>query len=233
MGYLVLLHFDRSVSDVKPAQHYLEYAENIRTRLADHVAGDRIRTSGIMYACYERGIKFVVARIWRDASRRDEYRLRQQCTNPRLCPICRPSLNLYTPYQAGDPDSWYTMRLQPDTVTPRYGDFERLKPYEYKPKHRTRSNGESNRTSGNAASWHQDTKARLTAQEAQPLTLPDDAKQFIEERAANERLIASALGVPADVLFTPLATLHAPYKQNQPPQDSDHTPIGFDADPPF
>lgn len=159
MGYVILLHFDKPVNPDYPARHYLEYAENIRTRLADHTAGDRTRTSGIMYACYERNITFVVARIWRDATRRNEYQLRRLGKNPKLCPICNPALQLYTPYQANDTDTWLTLRLQPDVTTSRYGDLDRLKPYTYKPKQRTRSNGEHNRASGNASSWRKDTKA--------------------------------------------------------------------------
>lgn len=161
--YVVLLHFDAPVdpNGKNPtARHYLEYAANIDARLADHVAGDRTRTSGIMYACYMRNIGFTVARVW-IGTRRDEYRLRQLGKNPKLCPICNPSLNLHTTRDA-DTGIYTTLRtINPDA--PRYGDIETLKPYTYKPKHRTRTNGESNRTSGNASTWRADTKIKLYA----------------------------------------------------------------------
>jgi len=178
MAYVLLLHFDQVLSTVNNARHYLEYAEVIERRLQDHRSGDRTRTSGIMYACYERNIKFVVARIWVDATRRNEYQLRQLHNNPKLCPICNPALALYTPYLPNDPKTWQTIRLQPDVLTARYGDLETLKPYVYKPKHRTRRNGEHNRTSGNASTWRADTKAAIKERLA-PLALPG-MQEFID-----------------------------------------------------
>lgn len=212
MGYVILLHFAQPVNPDYPARHYLEYAENIRSRLADHVAGDRTRTSGIMYACYERNISFVVARIWQDATRRDEYRLRQLGKNPKLCPICNPALKLYTPYQANDPNTWLTMRLQPDVLTARYGDLDTLKPYKYKPKQRTRRNGEHNRTSGNASTWRKDVKQQLA-----PLALPG-MQEFID-------------ALPDDAPAV-LDHIHS-FRKVIAPQDVDHAPTGFDADLPY
>jgi hypothetical protein len=188
MAYVILLHFDQPVNPDYPARHYLEYAVNIRKRLADHTSGDRTRTSGIMFACYERSIGFTVARIWQDATRRDEYRLRQLANNPKLCPICNPALALRTAYDPRDHRTWLTTRLN-NTSTLRYGDLETLPPYQYKPKHRKRSNGESNRASGSASTWRADTKA------AAPPSTP--AIDRLADRVAAD--IGAATDVPIEV----------------------------------
>jgi len=205
MAYVFLLHFAQPVNPDYPARHYLEYAENIAARLRDHRSGDRTRTSGIMYACYERNIAFLVARIWQDATRRNEYQLRQLANNPKLCPICTPALALYTPYNAQDPSTWLSIRQQPDVTTPRYGDIETLKPYTYKPRHRTRSNGESNRTSGIQSTWRQATKAAININTIDVAIAPGSI---------------SVLGVQL-------------YRQVDPPIDIDHAPTGFDDDLPY
>lgn len=164
--WVLLLHFDRPVNPNFPARHYLEYAADIPARLRDHLSGDRTRTSGIMYACFERGIGFTVARVWCGATRRDEYRLRRLADNPGLCPMCNPALKLLTYF---DPvANIFVTERQPDQdyEKSRYGDLDRLAPYKYKPRNRTRSNGESNRTSGSASKWREAIKASRT--------LPDD-----------------------------------------------------------
>lgn len=213
MPYVILLHFDRPVNDDRPAQHYLEFAEDIDRRLRDHVAGDRTRTSGIMFACHERGIGFTVARVWKDGTRRDEYRLRQLGKNPKLCPICNPSLALATTKSAGvngrEVGEWYTERLI-DPDRPRYGDLDQLKPYVYRPKHRTRSNGESNRTSGNASSWRKDTKA---ASNGTPAEAPADP--------------------PADTQLSMHPSLIGAFRKIEPPIDDNFAAYGFDDNLPY
>lgn len=205
MSYVFLLHFAKPVNPSYPARHYLEYAEDIAKRLKDHISGDRTRTSGIMYACYERNIPFIVARIWVDATRRNEYQLRQLANNPKLCPICTPALKLYTPYLPSDRSTWLSIRQQPDVLTPRYGDIETLKPYTYKARQRTRRNGESNSTSGNASTWRADTLQAYRS-------LPDDIEPL-------------ALAMPHSLIGV--------FRQVNAPIDNDHAPTGFDADLPY
>lgn len=223
MGYVILLHFDAPVNpDFPTRRHYLEYAENIDRRLKDHVSGDRTRTSGIMYACYERNIGFTVARVWQDATRRDEYQLRFTRKNPLLCPICNPSLRLSTFKNGSD---WQTEPIY-DAEKPRYGDLSTLSPYKYRPKHRKRSNGESNRTSGSASTWREDVKARKAAPPGIQIT--DDRGDYaVSAEQLTEWIDRTLPGVLGGTLH-----LSPGFKQRQPPPEDDRD-VGFDADLPY
>jgi predicted GIY-YIG superfamily endonuclease len=79
-----LLHFDRKVSG--HAGHYLGSTEDLAGRLAAHRAG---RGARLMEVCKERGIGFVVARIWQ-GGRGLERQLKRRKEGPKLCPICNP-----------------------------------------------------------------------------------------------------------------------------------------------
>lgn len=79
-----LLHFDRAIAD--HAQHYIGYAEDVDARIAEHRAGNGAR---LMQVCAERGIGFVVAKIWPDEDRTFERWLKRQKHAWRYCPICR------------------------------------------------------------------------------------------------------------------------------------------------
>ena len=62
-GYVYLLHFDRPISDKHTCQHYLGYTADLPARLAAHRAGTGARLCEV---AKERGIGFVLARVWRD-----------------------------------------------------------------------------------------------------------------------------------------------------------------------
>lgn len=97
MGTVFLLHFHNRINPDRPARHYLEYtARTVDARVRDQRSGSVYRSAPLCYAAYQRGIDFVVARVWPNADRRDEKRLRDVHDNPALCPICNPRLNLIT-----------------------------------------------------------------------------------------------------------------------------------------
>jgi len=85
-----LLHFDRPVAPGFPCRHYLGFAdggaEAVERRVERHKRGNGAR---LVAVARERGIGFVVARIWPDGDRNFERRLKRQKSGPKLCPICR------------------------------------------------------------------------------------------------------------------------------------------------
>lgn len=97
MGTVFLLHYIDRINPDRPARHYLEYtARRVEERTNDHRSGFRYRTAAIPFAAHQRGIDFIVARVWPNADRRDEKRLRDLHNNPRLCPVCNPHLGIRT-----------------------------------------------------------------------------------------------------------------------------------------
>lgn len=85
-GLVYLLHFARPLgSDHHQAQHYIGWALDLATRMADHRAG---RGAAITRAALERNIPFDVVRTWPDRDRAFERALKRQKRGPRLCPIC-------------------------------------------------------------------------------------------------------------------------------------------------
>lgn len=79
-----LLHFETKLAH---AQHYIGYARerNIESRIQHHQNGSGAR---ILQVCNERGIKYILARIWPGADKNFERRLKN-CKKPsRFCPIC-------------------------------------------------------------------------------------------------------------------------------------------------
>lgn len=82
-----LLHFEAPIAPgLHTAQHYLGWAEDIDRRLDEHRRG---RGARLCEVAAERGIGFVLARVWSRACRKTERRLKRRKEGPRLCPICR------------------------------------------------------------------------------------------------------------------------------------------------
>jgi len=79
-----LLHFDSKIAN--HAQHYIGYAEDVDTRVAEHRSNPGAR---LMQVAKERGIGFEVVRVWPDGDRNFERRLKNQKHAWRHCPICR------------------------------------------------------------------------------------------------------------------------------------------------
>ena len=88
-----LLHFQRPISPDHTAQHYLgctlsECMADLSIRIHQHRLGQGARLTEV--AC-ERGIGFVVVRIWH-GGRAHEAQLKRLKNSPRLCPICNPEM---------------------------------------------------------------------------------------------------------------------------------------------
>jgi len=79
-----LLHFLKPISDKHTTQHYIGYADDVAKRIELHRSGHGARLTEV---AKERGIDFVVTRIW-DGGRDVERRLKNQKMGPRLCPFC-------------------------------------------------------------------------------------------------------------------------------------------------
>lgn len=85
-----LLHFDQPLSH---ARHYIGYADDdkLHQRIDKHYNG--VSKSKRMTALHAAGISFTLARVWRNADRHFERRLKQR-GHTRKCPICRPNLRI-------------------------------------------------------------------------------------------------------------------------------------------
>ena len=77
-----LLHL---ASPLAHAQHYIGFAGNVQARLAHHHNGTGSRFCQV---CNERGIDYVIARIWPDGDKTFERRLKNYKKSSSLCPIC-------------------------------------------------------------------------------------------------------------------------------------------------
>lgn len=83
-----LLHLNSPLSSKHTTQHYIGFANDVDARIKHHHNG----TSGVrmMRVAYERGIGFVVARVWEDGTKQFERELKDRYKNAtRLCPICQ------------------------------------------------------------------------------------------------------------------------------------------------
>lgn len=155
MSYVFLLHFDRPVNAERPARHYLEFtSRRIEDRVNDHRSGFEYRTVPIMWAAYQRGIGFTVARVWSNATKADEKRLRDLHDNPALCPLCNPALGLRTVQytRTSEPHEYtreiYTFRYW-RTIGPKtaYGNLASIRQRPIKPaRPRIRKDGTPNGT---------------------------------------------------------------------------------------
>ncbi|MGH8931164.1 MAG: hypothetical protein ACRDZO_11215 [Egibacteraceae bacterium] len=80
-----LLHFHRRYHH---AGHYTGYAVDLGARLAAHRAGRGARLVEVITAA---GIGFDLARVWPDADRGKERRLKRSSGASRYCPSARPT----------------------------------------------------------------------------------------------------------------------------------------------
>jgi hypothetical protein len=85
MGYCYLLHLDQPLNPTRPARHYLGYTKHLPSRMAAHLEG---RGARFMQVARERGIGFVISRVW-PGDRTFERKLKNRKEAPRLCPICQ------------------------------------------------------------------------------------------------------------------------------------------------
>jgi predicted GIY-YIG superfamily endonuclease len=83
MGIVYLLHFSRPHHH---ARHYMGWTENLPARLKRHRAGNGAR---LIEVIIQNGNSFDLARIWTNADRAQERRLKNGHNSPLLCPICK------------------------------------------------------------------------------------------------------------------------------------------------
>jgi predicted GIY-YIG superfamily endonuclease len=100
VSYCYLLHFERPISPDHRCQHYLGFTTDLQRRIAEHRTGQAARLTEV---AAERGIAFVVAKVWPDGDRRLERKLKNR-HGSRLCPICnqRHQLDLLTSFDLDD-----------------------------------------------------------------------------------------------------------------------------------
>lgn len=103
MSVVYLLHFSHPIAANHTCRHYIGVADDLGARIAQHRAGTGARLTQV---AKERGIGFVVARIWEDGDRTLERRLKDRHEGPRLCPICNRAhddqLDLFTSFTMAD-----------------------------------------------------------------------------------------------------------------------------------
>lgn len=92
-GVVYLLHFERPISPLSTAQHYLGYADRLAARMAHHEAGSGARLTQV---ARERGIAWEVVRTW-EGDRTLERKLKRRHEAPRLCPRCKPTARTHRP----------------------------------------------------------------------------------------------------------------------------------------
>jgi predicted GIY-YIG superfamily endonuclease len=81
--HLYLLHFSRPLAH---ARHYLGQTDRtVDERVAEHRAG---RGANLTRWAVASGIELVLARVWVDAPRCEEQRLKNRGRLRRLCPVC-------------------------------------------------------------------------------------------------------------------------------------------------
>lgn len=80
-----LLHFDRAYPNGSKPQHYIGYAHDIPTRLAEHRARKGAR---LLQVLADHGIGWTLVRTWPDGDRSVERRLKNWKKGAALCPVC-------------------------------------------------------------------------------------------------------------------------------------------------
>lgn len=83
MTGVYLIHFE---TPYKHAQHYVGFAKDIAKRLAKHKSGSGAR---LIQVAQDNGIEWHLARIWKEATRTDERKLKNRGSAKRYCPICQ------------------------------------------------------------------------------------------------------------------------------------------------
>lgn len=84
MRGLYLLHFEPRY---RHAGHYLGFADDIDRRVEEHLACGS-KASPLVRAALAAGSVVTVARVWPDADRKRERRLKVQGGHSRKCPTC-------------------------------------------------------------------------------------------------------------------------------------------------
>ena len=87
MPVVYLLHFDPAY---KHARHYVGFATYLDARIEHHRKGTGANLT--KYAS-RAGCEMQVARVWEDATRATERKIKQSRHHSRLCPICNPNAN--------------------------------------------------------------------------------------------------------------------------------------------
>lgn len=85
MRGLYLLHFEPRYEH---AGHYLGFAEDVHRRVAEHLSGNG-RASPLVRAALSIRAGVTLVRVWPDAGRQLERRLKRQGGLSRHCPTCR------------------------------------------------------------------------------------------------------------------------------------------------
>lgn len=86
-----LVHFDRPISPNHTCMHYIGYAENVEKRVEYHRKGkSKVR---LFEVAKERGIGFVVSRVWEEGDKAFERKLKNRKNHKKLCPICQAITN--------------------------------------------------------------------------------------------------------------------------------------------
>ena len=88
-----LLHFTHPISPDHTCQHYIGWAPDWAARVAEHRAGG-ITAARLCQVAKERGIDFVVARVWPDGDRQLERQLKNRHGAARFCPVCRGEMEM-------------------------------------------------------------------------------------------------------------------------------------------
>lgn len=83
-GTVYLIHFQ---SPLKHARHYIGYTDepNVDSRVERHRKSGGAR---ILKVCNELGIRWHVARVWFNCSRKWERRLKNRGGATEICPVC-------------------------------------------------------------------------------------------------------------------------------------------------
>ncbi len=84
LGSVYLIHFERRYHH---AGHYIGFTTDTAARLEDHRNN---RGSRLIEVINGAGINWELARLWNNATRSFERRLKRRKEAPRLCPICCP-----------------------------------------------------------------------------------------------------------------------------------------------
>lgn len=79
-----ILHFSRAFHH---ARHYVGFTEKPEQRLGEHAKGSA-KSSKLMQAVIKAGITFTVARVFPDADRHFERKIKNSHRTARFCPIC-------------------------------------------------------------------------------------------------------------------------------------------------